>query len=131
MSSDCQTLRAAEDQYRSLPTEFRLSHTCLSWSLALLNSSVRITLQDLPDVLLALDGNIQLPEQLRDDVEAVQVEGGPAALEQELQHLQELRKENGKIIQLLTCPAFSCFPSDGEKILNLSFLVSDRMVRLS
>lgn len=57
-------------------------------------------LQDLPDVLLALDGNIQLPEQLRDDVEAVQVEGGPAALEQELQHLRELRKENGEDIQL-------------------------------
>lgn len=47
-------------------------------------------------MLLALDGNIQLPEQLRDDVEAVQVEGGTAALQQELQHLRELRKENGE-----------------------------------
>ncbi|GAQ78280.1 Endosomal targeting BRO1-like domain-containing protein [Klebsormidium nitens] len=59
---------------------------------------VRLKEMDLPDVLLALDGNIQLPEQLRDDVEAVQVEGATAALEQELQHLRELRKENERLL---------------------------------
>ena len=36
---------------------------------------------DLPDSLHALEGNVTLPELLKEDVEAVQVGGGPAGLQ--------------------------------------------------
>ncbi|GJP84309.1 hypothetical protein CLOP_g14369 [Closterium sp. NIES-67] len=54
----------------------------------------------LPDVLLALDGDLApfVPAKLRDDVEAVHVSGGPAGLPAEMAQLQDLRRVNEELL---------------------------------
>ncbi|GAB2226641.1 hypothetical protein Drorol1_Dr00022456 [Drosera rotundifolia] len=59
---------------------------------------VRLKEMDLPDSILALDGNVTLPEDIKDDVEAVQISGGPAGLEAELQQLKDLRRVNQEML---------------------------------
>lgn len=59
---------------------------------------VRLKEMDLPESLHALEGNIAIPEQLKDDVEAVQLDGGPSGLEMEMRQLQDLRRVNQELI---------------------------------
>ncbi|GAB4828815.1 bck1-like resistance to osmotic shock [Ancistrocladus abbreviatus] len=59
---------------------------------------VRLKEMGLPDSILALEGNITLPEVLKEDVEAVQISGGPAGLEAELQQLRDLKRVNGELL---------------------------------
>jgi programmed cell death 6-interacting protein len=49
---------------------------------------VRLKEMDLPDLLRALEGSASLSDDLRDDVEAVQIDGRPAGLETEMQQLR-------------------------------------------
>ncbi|KAI0501053.1 hypothetical protein KFK09_019271 [Dendrobium nobile] len=60
----------------------------------------RIKLKEmgLPDYILALEGSLTLPLDLKEDVEAVQVSGGPSGLEDELQQLRDLRRVNQELI---------------------------------
>ncbi|KAK1412046.1 hypothetical protein QVD17_33000 [Tagetes erecta] len=53
---------------------------------------------DLPGSILALEGHAVLPTALWEDVEAVQVSGGPAGLEGELQQLRDLRRVNHELL---------------------------------
>ncbi|GER32809.1 pH-response regulator protein palA/RIM20 [Striga asiatica] len=59
---------------------------------------VRLKEMDLPDSILALEGNYFLPTSLKEDVEAVQICGGPAGLEGELQQLKDLRRVNHEML---------------------------------
>ncbi|XP_057952975.1 vacuolar-sorting protein BRO1-like, partial [Malania oleifera] len=59
---------------------------------------VRLKEMDLPDSILALEGNFTLPADLKEDVEAVQISGGPAGLEAELQQLRDLRRVNQELL---------------------------------
>ncbi|XP_068643258.1 vacuolar-sorting protein BRO1-like [Aristolochia californica] len=59
---------------------------------------VRLKEMDLPDSILALEGNITLPMDLKEDVEAVQTVGGPVGLEAELQQLKDLRRVNQELL---------------------------------
>lgn len=59
---------------------------------------VRLKEMDLPDSILALEGNFTLPTTLKEDVEAVQICGGPAGLEAELQQLKDLRRVNQELL---------------------------------
>ncbi|PSS19317.1 ALG-2 interacting protein like [Actinidia chinensis var. chinensis] len=59
---------------------------------------VRLKEMDLPDSILALEGNFIMPTTLKEDVEAVQISGGPAALEAELQQLKDLRRVNQELL---------------------------------
>ncbi|KAI4357713.1 hypothetical protein L6164_001645 [Bauhinia variegata] len=59
---------------------------------------VRLKEMDLPDSILALEGNFSLPTELKEDVEAVQICGGPAGLESELQQLKDLRRVNQELL---------------------------------
>ncbi|XP_024535562.1 vacuolar-sorting protein BRO1 isoform X2 [Selaginella moellendorffii] len=59
---------------------------------------VKLKEMNLPDSLLALEGNASLPEHLRDDVEAVQIDGGPAGLESEMAQLRDLRRVNEELL---------------------------------
>ncbi|XP_050226094.1 vacuolar-sorting protein BRO1 [Mercurialis annua] len=59
---------------------------------------VRLKEMDLPDSILALEGNFMLPTDLKEDVEAVQISGGPAGLEVELQQLRDLRRVNHELL---------------------------------
>jgi programmed cell death 6-interacting protein len=59
---------------------------------------VRLKDMNLPDSIFALEGNLTLPEDLKDDVEAVQISGGPAGLEAELQQLKDLRRVNQELV---------------------------------
>ncbi|XP_062205317.1 vacuolar-sorting protein BRO1-like [Phragmites australis] len=59
---------------------------------------VRLKEMDLPDSILSLEGNIALPFDLKEDVEAVQISGGPAGLEAELQQLRDLRRVNQELL---------------------------------
>lgn len=59
---------------------------------------VRLKDMDLPDSILSLEGNISLPLDLKEDVEAVQISGGPAGLEAELQQLRDLRRVNQELL---------------------------------
>ncbi|XP_042502178.1 vacuolar-sorting protein BRO1-like isoform X2 [Macadamia integrifolia] len=59
---------------------------------------VRLKEMDLPDSILALEGNITLPMDLKEDVEAVQISGGPVGLEAELQQLRDLRRVNHELL---------------------------------
>ncbi|RLN42598.1 uncharacterized protein C2845_PM01G38420 [Panicum miliaceum] len=59
---------------------------------------VRLKEMDLPDSILSLEGNIALPLDLKEDVEAVQISGGPAGLESELQQLRDLRRVNQELL---------------------------------
>ncbi|OWM68061.1 hypothetical protein CDL15_Pgr017629 [Punica granatum] len=59
---------------------------------------VKLKEMDLPDSLLALEGHFALPADLKEDVEAVQISGGPAGLEAELQQLRDLRRVNQELL---------------------------------
>ncbi|KAJ7943061.1 ALG-2 interacting protein X [Quillaja saponaria] len=59
---------------------------------------VKLKEMDLPDSILALEGNFTLPTDLKEDVEAVQISGGPAGLEAELQQLKDLRRVNQELL---------------------------------
>lgn len=59
---------------------------------------VRLKEMDLPESLLALEGHFTLPADLKEDVEAVQISGGPAGLESELQQLRDLRRVNQELL---------------------------------
>ncbi|PIN07491.1 putative signal transduction protein [Handroanthus impetiginosus] len=59
---------------------------------------VRLKEMDLPDSILALEGNFTLPPALKEDVEAVQICGGPAGLEGELQQFKDLRRVNHEML---------------------------------
>ncbi|GLT91903.1 hypothetical protein SLE2022_097650 [Rubroshorea leprosula] len=59
---------------------------------------VRLKEMDLPDSILALEGHFTLPADLKEDVEAVQISGGPAGLEAELQQLRDLRRVNNELL---------------------------------
>ncbi|KAK6931572.1 ALIX V-shaped domain [Dillenia turbinata] len=59
---------------------------------------VRLKEMDLPDSILALEGNFMLPTALKEDVEAVQISGGPSGLEAELQQLRDLRRVNQELL---------------------------------
>ncbi|XP_015941976.1 vacuolar-sorting protein BRO1 [Arachis duranensis] len=59
---------------------------------------VRLKEMELPDSILALEGNFTLPTSLKEDVEAVQISGGPAGLEAELQQLRDLRRVNQELL---------------------------------
>nr|GMD72492.1 ALG-2 interacting protein X-like [Ipomoea batatas] len=59
---------------------------------------VRLKEMDLPDSILALEGNITLPTALKEEVEAVQICGGPAGLEAELQQLKDLSRVNQELL---------------------------------
>ena len=59
---------------------------------------VRLKEMDLPDSILSLEGSITLPVDLKEDVEAVQISGGPAGLESELQQLRDLRRVNQELL---------------------------------
>ncbi|OVA14237.1 BRO1 domain [Macleaya cordata] len=59
---------------------------------------VRLKEMDLPDSILALEGNFCLPLDLKEDVEAVQISGGPAGFEAELQQLRDLRRVNQELL---------------------------------
>ncbi|KAG6515675.1 vacuolar-sorting protein BRO1-like [Zingiber officinale] len=58
---------------------------------------VRLKEMDLPDSILALEGSFDLPLDLKEDVEALQIRGGPAGLESELQQLKDLRRVNQEL----------------------------------
>ena len=59
---------------------------------------VRLKEMDLLDSILALEGNFTLPMELKEDVEAVQISGGPVGLEAELQQLRDLRRVNQEML---------------------------------
>ncbi|KAH1140231.1 hypothetical protein GYH30_029233 [Glycine max] len=59
---------------------------------------VRLKEMELPESILALEGNFTLPTSLKEDVEAVQISGGPAGLEAELQQLKDLRRVNQELL---------------------------------
>nr|GMD15365.1 ALG-2 interacting protein X-like [Ipomoea batatas] len=59
---------------------------------------VRLKEMDLPDSILALEGNSTLPKVLKEDAEAVQICGGPAALEGDLEQLKDLRRVNQELL---------------------------------
>lgn len=59
---------------------------------------VKLKEMDLPDSILALEGNFSIPTALKEDVEAVQICGGPAGLEAELQQLKDLRRVNHEML---------------------------------
>ena len=51
-----------------------------------------------PESILALEGHSALPTALKEDVDAVQICGGPAGLEAELQQLRDLRRVNQELL---------------------------------
>ncbi|XP_055800671.1 vacuolar-sorting protein BRO1-like [Solanum dulcamara] len=59
---------------------------------------VRLREMDLPDSILALEGNLSLPVALKEDVEAVQICGGPAGLDAEIQQLRDLKRVNQELL---------------------------------
>lgn len=59
---------------------------------------VKLKEMDLPDSILALEGSISLPMDLKEDVEAVQISGGPSGLQSELQQLTDLRRVNQELL---------------------------------
>ncbi|XP_077212277.1 vacuolar-sorting protein BRO1-like [Tasmannia lanceolata] len=59
---------------------------------------VKLKEMDLPDSILALEGNLTLPIDLKEDIEAVQIVGGPSGLEAELQQLRDLRRVNQELL---------------------------------
>ncbi|XP_037462673.1 vacuolar-sorting protein BRO1-like [Triticum dicoccoides] len=59
---------------------------------------VRLKEMDLPDSILSLEGNVSIPADLKEDLEAVQISGGPAGLEAELQQLRDLNRVNQELL---------------------------------
>ncbi|PKA50016.1 hypothetical protein AXF42_Ash017555 [Apostasia shenzhenica] len=59
---------------------------------------VKLKEMDLPDSILALEGNLSLPMDLKEDTEAVQISGGPSGLQAELQQVRDLRRVNQELL---------------------------------
>jgi len=59
---------------------------------------VRLKEIDLPHSILSLEGNFTLPTNLKEDVETVQISGGPTGLEAQLQQLMDLRRVNQELL---------------------------------
>ncbi|RRT53439.1 hypothetical protein B296_00045769 [Ensete ventricosum] len=59
---------------------------------------VKLKEMDLPDSILVLEDNLSLPLDLMEDVEAVQISGGPSGLETEIQQLRDLRRVNQELL---------------------------------
>ncbi|CAA6673326.1 unnamed protein product [Spirodela intermedia] len=59
---------------------------------------VKLKEMDLPDSILAMEGNFTMPIDIKEDVEAVQVVGGPSGLEGELQQLKDLKRVNEELL---------------------------------
>ncbi|XP_078445696.1 endosomal targeting BRO1-like domain-containing protein [Wolffia australiana] len=59
---------------------------------------VKLKEMDLPDSILALDGNFSLPIDVKEEVEAVQVVGGPSGLETEMQQLKDLKRVSEELL---------------------------------
>ncbi|ERN14052.1 hypothetical protein AMTRI_Chr01g111370 [Amborella trichopoda] len=59
---------------------------------------VKLKEMDLPDSILALEGNLTIPSDLKEEVEAVQISGGPSGLESELQQLKDLKRVNQELL---------------------------------
>lgn len=59
---------------------------------------VKLKEMDLPESVLALEGNLSLPIDLKEEVEDVQVIGGPSSLEAELQQLRDLKRVNQELL---------------------------------
>eukprot|EP00249_Psilotum_nudum_P017974 c26581_g1_i1 orf=67-2718(+) len=59
---------------------------------------VRLKDMDLPESLHALEGSAGLPEHLRNDVQAVQLDGGPSGLEAEMNQLRDLRRVSEELL---------------------------------
>ncbi|KAJ7552040.1 hypothetical protein O6H91_06G039700 [Diphasiastrum complanatum] len=59
---------------------------------------VKLREMNLPDSLLSLEGSTSLPEHIRDEVEAVQIDGGPAGFEAEMRQLKDLRRVNEELL---------------------------------
>ena len=59
---------------------------------------VKLREMDLPDSLVALEGGQSLPEQVKDDVEAVMLDGGAAGLGGEMAQLRDLRRVNAELL---------------------------------
>jgi len=59
---------------------------------------VRLKEMDQPDSILSLKGTITLPTDFKEDVEAVQISGGPTGLEAELQQRMDLRRVNQELL---------------------------------
>ncbi|CAM8939298.1 unnamed protein product [Rhodiola kirilowii] len=59
---------------------------------------VRLSEMGLPDSILALEGHNTLPQDLKEDIEAVQISGGPTGLEAELQQLRDLKRVNQEML---------------------------------
>jgi programmed cell death 6-interacting protein len=62
-------------------------------------AKARLKEMDLPDMLYALDGTAIIPDHLRDDIEAVQLDGGPPTLEAEMRRLEDLRRVNQELLR--------------------------------
>ncbi|KAK4376377.1 hypothetical protein RND71_002673 [Anisodus tanguticus] len=59
---------------------------------------VKLREMGLPDSILALEGNLTLSMALKEEVEAVQICGGPSGLEAELQQLNDLKRVNQELL---------------------------------
>ncbi|KAJ8570214.1 hypothetical protein K7X08_006791 [Anisodus acutangulus] len=59
---------------------------------------VKLREMGLPDSILALEGNLTLSMALKEEVEAVQICGGPSGLEAELQQLNYLKRVNQELL---------------------------------
>ena len=59
---------------------------------------VQLKEMDLPDSIRALEGNFTLPLDIKEDVEAVQVVGGPAGLDGELKQLSDLKRVSEELL---------------------------------
>ncbi|RZC58114.1 hypothetical protein C5167_005416 [Papaver somniferum] len=59
---------------------------------------VRLKEMELPESILALEGNSCLPVDIKEDVEAVQISGGPSGFEAELQQLKDLSRVNHELL---------------------------------
>lgn len=59
---------------------------------------VKLKEMDLPESLHALEGSISLPEQLQNDVESIQLDGGLSGLEAAMRQLQDLRRVNEELL---------------------------------
>ncbi|KAK8969076.1 hypothetical protein KSP40_PGU012994 [Platanthera guangdongensis] len=59
---------------------------------------VKLDGMGLPDYILALEGSLTLPLDLRVDVEAVQISGGLSGLEDEMQQLRDFRRVTSELM---------------------------------
>ncbi|KAK8940431.1 hypothetical protein KSP39_PZI010337 [Platanthera zijinensis] len=59
---------------------------------------VKLDGMGLPDYILALEGSLTLPLDIRVDVEAVQISGGLSGVEDEMQQLRDFRRVNSELM---------------------------------